>query len=535
MPERLQKFLNRIKDWWQKFTTRQKAVMISSVTVVAVALVILGAVLTRPQYVTLKVASSAKEAQSVQNLLSGNKDITWKQSSDGMTFSVLKKDYGQASILLGTNNIDSDGYTIEDALKGSFTTTESDKKKTYQLYLENRYQSALKTLSNVSDAEINLYIPDDDGTIISDKKERSASVKLDLTGKMSKSQARGIARWMATTLGNKSTDNITIIDSDGNTLFSGNEEQSAAGAASENQEIRQSAENAMAEKVKSVLSGSDNLALYDNVAVGVNLSMDFSQESYQNYNYSVDDGKTQGYLSSQTVEKSTSKGGTAGTPGTDSNDDENYVIEDGSTSESSTSKTTSQYLPDEKITTHTNEQGAPDLKNSSISVVATNTITYSEDTLRKQGKLKKMTFDEFRARNSNRKSVKVSKKIVTAVSQATGIPESNISILAYEVPYFQYSKNQRSLTDYLQIIIALLVFALLGFIVFKSLRRNEEEAEEKEVTVDELMNKQTDEEQLEDIGFNDKSEARVLIEKFVDEKPEAVASLLRNWLNEDWS
>ena len=26
----------------------------------------------------------------------------------------------------------------------------------------------------------------------------------------------------------------------------------------------------------------------------------------------------------------------------------------------------------------------------------------------------------------------------------------------------------------------------------------------------------------------------VLIEKFVEEKPEAVASLLRNWLNEDW-
>ena len=43
-----------------------------------------------------------------------------------------------------------------------------------------------------------------------------------------------------------------------------------------------------------------------------------------------------------------------------------------------------------------------------------------------------------------------------------------------------------------------------------------------------------EEENLEDIGFKEKSEARVLIEKFVDEKPEAVASLLRNWLNEDW-
>ena len=42
------------------------------------------------------------------------------------------------------------------------------------------------------------------------------------------------------------------------------------------------------------------------------------------------------------------------------------------------------------------------------------------------------------------------------------------------------------------------------------------------------------EEELEDIGFNEKSEARVLIEKFVDENPEAVAALLRNWLNDDW-
>ena len=39
---------------------------------------------------------------------------------------------------------------------------------------------------------------------------------------------------------------------------------------------------------------------------------------------------------------------------------------------------------------------------------------------------------------------------------------------------------------------------------------------------------------LEDIGFNEKSETRLMIEKFVDENPEAVASLLRNWLNEEW-
>ena len=57
--------------------------------------------------------------------------------------------------------------------------------------------------------------------------------------------------------------------------------------------------------------------------------------------------------------------------------------------------------------------------------------------------------------------------------------------------------------------------------------------EGEEVSIDDLM-AATAEEELGDIDFSDKSEARLLIEKFVDEKPEAVASLLRNWLNEDW-
>ena len=46
--------------------------------------------------------------------------------------------------------------------------------------------------------------------------------------------------------------------------------------------------------------------------------------------------------------------------------------------------------------------------------------------------------------------------------------------------------------------------------------------------------KAVEEEPLEDIGFQEKSETRILIEKFVDENPEATAALLRNWLNEEW-
>ena len=59
--------------------------------------------------------------------------------------------------------------------------------------------------------------------------------------------------------------------------------------------------------------------------------------------------------------------------------------------------------------------------------------------------------------------------------------------------------------------------------------------EEEELSVESLLESTKEaQESLEDIGFNEKSETRILIEKFVQENPEAAASLLRNWLNEEW-
>ena len=40
--------------------------------------------------------------------------------------------------------------------------------------------------------------------------------------------------------------------------------------------------------------------------------------------------------------------------------------------------------------------------------------------------------------------------------------------------------------------------------------------------------------ELENIGTEQISETRKMIEKFIDEIPEAAANLLWNWLNQDW-
>ena len=37
-----------------------------------------------------------------------------------------------------------------------------------------------------------------------------------------------------------------------------------------------------------------------------------------------------------------------------------------------------------------------------------------------------------------------------------------------------------------------------------------------------------------DIDVETKSDIRLMVEKFVDENPDAAAALLRNWLNDSW-
>ncbi len=535
MPEQIQALINRILEWWRKFTRRQQVLIVSITAVVIVSFIILGVIISQPTMVKLVECEDGAQAAQVKELLDGQ-SIKYQTSDDGYVYYIDEKDYPSANVLLGSNAIPSAGYTINDVVDGSFSTTEADKQKKYKELLEYKFAKAIESQSMVDSATVILNIPEQDGTIISREADSYCSVTLALNAPMSDKTAAGIAKMIATQLGNDNNENIVIMDNNGNTLFSGGDETSAAGNASANQDVREKASAEISQRVHTVLDGTN---LYDNISVGVNLSMNFDENSYVDYDYSVDEGRTEGYLDSESGSNSTSTNGAGGVPGTDSNDeDTTYVMEDGNKTESTTEEFYRDYLPDEKITTHKDEIGKRVLEDSSISVTCKIFAIYNEDKMEKDGTLEELgqTFDEFVKANSDPVQMEVSDDIIEVVARATGFPTTSVKIVAYEIPMFQYSEGPGlGLTDILQIVLALLIFAMLGFVVFRSLRTEEEEPVEQELTIDDLIaSAQEEEEELEDIGYTEKSEARILIEKFVDEKPEAVAQLLRNWLNEDW-
>ena len=121
------------------------------------------------------------------------------------------------------------------------------------------------------------------------------------------------------------------------------------------------------------------------------------------------------------------------------------------------------------------------------------------------------------------------------IALATGVNANNISVMAYEVPKFvEKPDTSRGLADYLMIILAILIIALLIYVVVRGTAPVKVAEEEPELSVEQLLATTKENQSIEDIEFSDKSETRRMIEKFVDENPEAVAQLLRNWLNDEW-
>lgn len=535
MPDKVKEILDKIIAWWKNFSTKQKMLIASITAVVLIALVILAVIMTRQTTVTLITCEDTTQAAAVKELLTGE-SIDYTVSGDGLTFTVNAEDQADATILLGSNEIPTAGYSIDDALDGGFSMTEADKTKKYQLYLEEKFADQLETLDNVESASVSLSIPEDDGTLISQNEDTYASVILKLKGDMDEDQATGLASYIATEVGNDTTQSVLIMDTSGNVLFSGVDSNSTAGVSSSQLAYQTKAENKVKGAVKDVVLGTD---VYDNVEVGLNLNLDFDSTTTTDHDYYVHDGQDQGYLSSDSLYSSDATNGTAAVPGTDSNDGETtYVVPDTEGTSQTITDESHQYTPSEKITETQDAVGDINYDDSSITVVATNYVTYDEDTLKADGTLDNMTFDEFVQKNSERTKTTVDEDFYNMVSKATGIATDNITIVAYDVPFFVYSNDSgRSWSDYLQIALAVLIFALLGYVVFRSTRKEEAVQMEPELSVESLLatTKEAEQDGLEDIGYNEKSEIRLLIEKFVDENPEAVASLLRNWLNEEWN
>ncbi len=531
MADRAKGLLSKVLEWWNKFTAKQKTILASATAGIVVTIAIIAFVLTRPQFVVLANCESTKEASQITDLLESN-GLTYRVSDDALQIKILKEQQSDAELLLGANDIQAAGYSIDNVVEGSFTSTEADKQKKYQMYLEMKLQKNLERFSAIKSAYVELSLPENDGTLISSDEEAFASITLEVDGEFTSDNAAYLAKAVAAGIGNKTTNNIVIMDYEGNLLFSGDDNYTMSGVANSQLAVKTQAENLVKNEVKRVLLGTKE---FDNVEVASNLALDFSTTDSTEHTYSAPEGQTQGLLSHEDIFNSESTNSNGGVPGTDSNTDgTTYQIQDNSESSSTQSEESRDYLPNETIISKTIPAGLIKYNESSLAVTAVDYNMVKEEDAKNQGLLDGVSWEEYKLNNQGKTKIEIDPDLYNVVANATGISADRITIVAYrENVFFDREGLGITATDAMQIALVVVILALLAFVLFRSMRGEKEEAQEEELSVESLL-QSTPEENLEDIGLESQSETRKLIDKFVDENPEAAASLLRNWLNEDW-
>ena len=435
MADRLKGLLNKVLEWWNKFTAKQKTFIISAMAGIVLTISIVAAVLTRPQYVQLMQCETTKQASQVVELLNGE-GITYVVSDDGLQIKVLEKQVSDAELLLGANDIRSDTYTIDKVTDGGFGTTESDKQKKYQLYMESKLEKQfIGKFSAIKSAKVELSIAENDGTLISSEEESFASIVLEIDGEFTGDNAAFLARAVATAIGNKTTNNIVILDTEGNMLFSGDDNYTMSGVATSQLNVKSQAENLVKNEVKRVLLGTNE---FDNIEVASNLSLDFSSTESTEHIFSAPEGQTQGLLSHEDIFNSEGTNSGGGVPGTDSNTENNttYQFQNSANSSETISEESRDYVPNETITSKSIPAGLIVYADSSIAVTAIDYNVVREEEASSQGLLDGISWEEYKANNQGRTRIDVDPDLYSVVANATGINSENITIVAYRENVF---------------------------------------------------------------------------------------------------
>lgn len=536
MPEQVKKIQSQILEYWNKFSKKQKRIIVSVAAVLLVAFGVLGWAISRPNYVTLIKCESASDAADVKKLLDGSDySSNYRMSEDGLVFYVTKKQYAPVTLLLAENNIPSSGYSYTDVLEsGNGLLPPSDTQLALQQRLakEEAIRQVLEANSYIKKAYVNIEVPAEKLSILSEDEETMVGVTVELKEELPAGAGQNLASVIAYMVGNETTNHIVILDNLAQVIFSGSLEGdvSVAAQVSDQVGIKAQMESALSTKVKSLIV---KLGVWDDVEVASNLDANFDESTETQITYSVGDGRDEGYLQYYYLSESTNQSGSGGTPGTESNDeDTDYMLEQ-SNNGSSSKVEERHYLVNQTVNEIKGATGVVHLENSSMAVALTRYRVYNEKILKEQGELDEMSFTEFQAANGSPVITEVPDELYENLVRATGISRNDIHIIAYEIPFFQEATSSFDITDYLPLIVTLLIILLLAFVVYRSTRSEEVVETEPELSVEELL-ASTNVQPVADIDMQEKSEARKAIEKFVDENPEAVALLLRNWLDDDW-
>ena len=178
MKDRLKAIWEKIKNFWLKFNKKQRILFVTIFVVIIVVIIVLSKVIGKKDMVKLRACSNETEVVEIRNLLNDN-NISATVDEYNNIF-VDDSDYVEAKLVLGSNNISSAGYTLDDAVSSSLSTTETVMKEKYTAYLESKFKQDLESMDAIKSARVNISYPETGNSIFSETQDAKITAVLDL-------------------------------------------------------------------------------------------------------------------------------------------------------------------------------------------------------------------------------------------------------------------------------------------------------------------------------------------------------------------
>ncbi len=531
MPVFITRISEQITKTWNQFERKQKIQFIAILVIAIVAITALVVYLNRPQYVLFERNMDPARVNSMKEVFDAEK-IKYTIENNATAIYIERSQRQNATLALQRAGIlTADQIDYDKLFENSLTMTQEEKRLKQKLFLQSELEKSIELLEVVADADVAIVMADQERTVLDDQTPASASIVLKLQDEITEKQVLGIVSLVAKYVKNLDKNNISIIDTTGRLLYDGDAAGQLNGI-NGNTDYKMQQELLIQQKVRSILLSRGE---YDDAFVTVDLKIDFSEATIVSEKYRPLEGTTKGIAAEEELRNVESSNTENADPvGTDANQEtvSTYLTPSGNSS-STTEESRTVYRVDTEKSTVYRPNGTIDYDGSSIAVVLNKFKIYDQVLLENQGALGDLSWEDFKDQNSARTKLEVDPDIVTLISRATNnIP--NPAVLAYEVPKFiDKPSSQNVIQDYILLGIILLMVILLAIAIFLGTKPVEVVKTEPELSVEELLVTTRTEEPKEPITEY-KSEVRIQVEKFVDENPEAAATLLRNWLNDQW-
>ncbi|MDP3024744.1 MAG: flagellar basal-body MS-ring/collar protein FliF [candidate division Zixibacteria bacterium] len=220
---------NQLVNLWGQMSLLKKVTLGILVLIIFSGLIVIYSRAHKVEFVTLYSGLEADEAGTIIEKLKSSK-VSYKISEGGKVISVPSDEAEEVRLQLAREGIPKSGVGYEIFDKKTWGMTDFVEKINYKRALEGELSRTIGELKEVESVRVHLVLPEE-RLFKEDKSEPSASVMLKLKPgfKLSSSQALGIAKLIANSIEGLSTSNVTIIDFNGDILFSGETEVSPEG------------------------------------------------------------------------------------------------------------------------------------------------------------------------------------------------------------------------------------------------------------------------------------------------------------------